>query len=110
MRALRDARATRTRSEDGREIVLIEGMTGEEMMRPENRDAAVQFVTRLKEMAGDVDLVFADVSAADAAEALLMAKRVQAQAEDSGRARSPSAPSPPQSLKYRTTPPCRVTC
>ncbi len=92
MRALRDARATRTRSEDGREIVLIEGMTGEEMMRPENRDAAVQFVTRLKEMAGDVDLVFADVSAADAAEALLMAKRVQARAEDSGRARSPSAP------------------
>ena len=76
------AKATRTRSEDGREIVLIEGMTGEEMMRPENRDAAVQFVTRLKEMAGDVDLVFADVSAADAAEALLMAKRVQARAEE----------------------------
>ena len=76
------AKATRTRSEDGREIVLIEGMAGEEMMRPENRDAAVQFVTRLKEMAGDVDLVFADVSAADAAEALLMAKRVQARAED----------------------------
>ena len=75
------AKATRTRSEDGREIVLIEGMTGEEMMRPENRDAAVQFVTRLKEMAGDVDLVFADVSAADAAEALLMAARVRARAE-----------------------------
>ena len=70
-----------TVSEDGREIVLIEGMTGEEMMRPENRDAAVQFVTRLKEMAGDVDLVFADVSAADAAEALLMAARVKARAE-----------------------------
>ena len=76
------AKATRTRSEDGREIVLIEGMTGEEMMRPENRDAAVQFVTRLKEMAGDVDLVFADVSAADAAEALLMAARVKARAEE----------------------------
>ena len=75
------AKATRTRSEDGREIVLVEGMTGEEMMRPENRDAAVQFVTRLKEMAGDVDLVFADVSAADAAEALLMAARVKARAE-----------------------------
>ena len=74
------AKATRTRSEDGREIVLIEGMTGEEMMRPENRDAAVQFVTRLKEMAGDVDLVFADVSAADAVEALLMAARVRARA------------------------------
>ena len=86
------AKATRTRSEDGHEIVLIEGMTGEEMMRPENRDAAVQFVTRLKEMAGDVDLVFADVSAADAAEALLMAARVKARAEESGRARSPSAP------------------
>ena len=76
------AKATRTRSEDGREIVLIEGMAGEEMMRPENRDAAVQFVTRLKEMAGDVDLVFADVSAADAAEALLMAARVKAMAEE----------------------------
>jgi len=84
-----DAKATRTRSEDGRDVLLVEGLTGEQMMRPENRESAVQFLARLKEMAGDVDIMFADVSAADAAEALLLAKRVQAQA---GRARTPAAP------------------
>ena len=76
-----EATARRVTGEDGRPVVVVEGITGEEMMRPENRDSAVQFITRLKEMAGDADIQFADVSAADAAEALLMAARVKARAE-----------------------------